>query len=383
MAQTGYTPIQLYRSSTAFAIPNTANLNNGELAINYNTADMALYAKNTSGNLIMLMNNPAGLVYPTADGITGQVMATDGAGQLTLNTNLYADGTSVLIETGGTYSNIFGDGANFDNIYTTGASGHHDFVTGVDTIVRIDANGAFVDGGMGVGYTSVTGTNTVATAGKLGVGTSNPTYYVDARGATGNGIAYYDSTVRNFLGTISSTTGVIGTLTNHALAFYTNNTQRASITASGTLTLVGSTAVAAMLTPNILETATILSTPIFGTPTVAFDITTQSVMYYTPTATSNWKVNFRASSGTSLNSMMSNGQAITAVMLVTQGSTAYYNTEVQVDGTTVGVTTKWQGGSAPIQGSVNGIDAYTYTIIKTQTTPSVTYTVLASQTQFA
>ena len=34
MAQTGYTPIQLYYSTTAAAAPTAGNLNNGELAIN-------------------------------------------------------------------------------------------------------------------------------------------------------------------------------------------------------------------------------------------------------------------------------------------------------------------------------------------------------------
>ena len=42
MAQTGYTPIQLYRTTTAGAAPSAANLNPGELGFNINDADMAL-----------------------------------------------------------------------------------------------------------------------------------------------------------------------------------------------------------------------------------------------------------------------------------------------------------------------------------------------------
>lgn len=86
MAQTGYTPIQLYRSTTASAVPSAANLNPGELAININDADMALYAENASGTVISLMNNPAGLTYPTADGTAGQVVTTDGSGNLSFST---------------------------------------------------------------------------------------------------------------------------------------------------------------------------------------------------------------------------------------------------------------------------------------------------------
>ena len=92
MAQTGYTPIQLYRTTTAAAAPLTANLNPGELAININDADMALYAENASGTVKRLMNNPAGLKYPTADGTVNQVVKTDGAGVLSWGSYLPLSG---------------------------------------------------------------------------------------------------------------------------------------------------------------------------------------------------------------------------------------------------------------------------------------------------
>lgn len=86
MSATNYTPIQLYRTTTAGAAPNAANLAQGELAININDADMALYAENASGVVKRLINNPAGLKYPTADGSSGQVVTTDGAGNLSFST---------------------------------------------------------------------------------------------------------------------------------------------------------------------------------------------------------------------------------------------------------------------------------------------------------
>lgn len=82
MAQTGYTPIQLYRTTTAAAAPTAANLLPGELGININDADMAIYAENASGVVKRVMNNPAGLKYPDADGTSGQVIVTDGSGTL-------------------------------------------------------------------------------------------------------------------------------------------------------------------------------------------------------------------------------------------------------------------------------------------------------------
>jgi hypothetical protein len=82
MAATGYTPIQLYRTSTSGASPTSGNLTAGELAINYNTADMSVWALNSGGSVIRLMNNPAGLKYPTTDGTVNQVMVTNGSGVL-------------------------------------------------------------------------------------------------------------------------------------------------------------------------------------------------------------------------------------------------------------------------------------------------------------
>jgi hypothetical protein len=107
-------------------------------------------------------------------------------------------------------------------------------------------------------------------------------------------------------------------------------------------------------------------------------VTTQSVVYYTSNASANWTMNFRASSGTSLNAAMSTGQSVTVVFMATNGSTAYYNNVVQVDGSTV--TPKFQGGTAWASGNASSIDAYTYTIVKTG---SAAFTVFAAQTKFA
>jgi hypothetical protein len=144
---------------------------------------------------------------------------------------------------------------------------------------------------------------------------------------------------------------------------------------TGIQTFNGTSAKVAASFKNIVEPATVSATAATGT--IAYDVTTQSVLYYTSNASANWTVNFRGSSGTSLDTLMTTGQMITVVFLVTQGTTAYYNSAVQVDGTSV--TPKWQGGTAPTAGNVSGIDAYTYTIVKTG---SSAFTVFASQTQF-
>jgi len=141
-------------------------------------------------------------------------------------------------------------------------------------------------------------------------------------------------------------------------------------------TFAGSTSVADLKTSNILEAATISATAATGT--INYDITTQSVLYYTTNASGNFTVNFRGSSGTSLNTVMATGESLSATFLVTNGATAYYNSVVQVDGSTV--TPKWQGGTAPTSGNASAVDTYTYVIIKTG---SAAFTVLASVTKFA
>lgn len=150
----------------------------------------------------------------------------------------------------------------------------------------------------------------------------------------------------------------------------------AANTFTGTQTFSGTSSVQAIVLNDAAEVATISATAATGT--INYDITTQSVLYYTTSASANWTVNFRGSSGTSLNTLMSTGQSMTAAFLVTQGATAYYNSAVQIDGSSV--TPKYQGGTAYASGNANSIDVYTYTIIKTA---SATFTVLMSQTKFA
>jgi len=147
-------------------------------------------------------------------------------------------------------------------------------------------------------------------------------------------------------------------------------------TFTGTQTFSGTSSATAIILNDAAEVATVSATAATGT--INYDITTQSVLYYTSNASANWTVNFRGSSGTSLNTLMSTGQSMTVAFLVTQGATAYYNNVVQVDGSTV--TPKFQGGTAYTAGNASSIDVYSYTIIKTG---SAAFTVLASQTKFA
>ena len=113
-----------------------------------------------------------------------------------------------------------------------------------------------------------------------------------------------------------------------------------------------------------------------ATGTIAFDVATASVWYYTTNATANHTLNFRYDGSNSLSSKLAVGDAITLVWLNTNGATAYYPNVIQIDGSTV--TPKVP--AAITAGNASSIDAYSFTIIKTA---SATFTVLETQTKFA
>jgi hypothetical protein len=110
MAQSGYTPIQLYFSTTASAVPTAGNLANGELAINI--ADGKLYYKDSGGTVQLLASQTdlttisfgtTGLTPSTATGgavtVAGTLVAANGGtgyASYTTGDLLYASGSTAL-----------------------------------------------------------------------------------------------------------------------------------------------------------------------------------------------------------------------------------------------------------------------------------------------
>jgi hypothetical protein len=115
-----------------------------------------------------------------------------------------------------------------------------------------------------------------------------------------------------------------------------------------------------------------------ATGTVNLDVLTAGVYYSTASASGNWTLNVRGSASTSLDSIMTTNDSITVVAFITQGSPAFYQTALTIDGSAV--TPKWQNGVAPSAGNANSVDIYSFTIVKTG---SATFTAFGSQTKFA
>ena len=127
----------------------------------------------------------------------------------------------------------------------------------------------------------------------------------------------------------------------------------------------------------IIETATI-SAGILTATTQNIDLGDNNVYYFTSEAQGNWTLNFRSNASQTLNDFLNIGESTTVAVMTTQGTTPYYNNTVQIDGVTQSV--KYYGGIPITSGNANGIDLYTYVIIKTAAN---TYTVLYSQSQYS
>ncbi len=235
----------------------------------------------------------------------------------------------------------------------------------------------------------------ISAKGDILVGTANDTASVLNTASTNGYILAVNSATTSGLEWIANDTGDI-----------TGVTASTGLTGggtSGTVSLAVDTTVVATTNNTIAMSNKTLTSPTINTPvinqgilvspeermnivasaatgTINMDTLTSGSWYYTSNATGNWVLNVRGDGSTTLNSILTTGDSITVAFLAPQGATAYYNTSLQVDGTTSGVTVEWQGGTAPTAGNASSIDVYLYNIIKTA---SATYTVLASQTKFA
>jgi hypothetical protein len=156
--------------------------------------------------------------------------------------------------------------------------------------------------------------------------------------------------------------------TNVGVSLSTANTFTATQTFNGSSSTFATTLLDANETVNVVASA--------PSSTTNFYIQSGGVQYYTSNAANNWTLNIAFSSGTSLNTALSIGQSVTFTLVTTQSTTAYYNSAVTIDGTSV--TPKWIGG-APTAGNASGLDVYRFAVIKTA---SATFTVLASLTQY-
>lgn len=190
MAQSGYTPIQLYYSATTTNVPLAANLIAGEIAIN--TADGKLFYKDSSSVVQVIATKASAISSVNNNG----VVYVNSSGQATTGTALTFDGTNFA--TTGT--------ATAAKLIPTGTS-----VTG---------NGMYLPAANALGL-STNGTNAVYinSSQLVGVGTTSPVGRVDSLANA------YAAFVARSAGSgagqsVAALTTVDSTASNYAAAIY-------------------------------------------------------------------------------------------------------------------------------------------------------------------
>ena len=289
MAQANYTPIQLYYSTTAAAVPVNTNLANGELAINI--TDGKLYYKDNTGTVKLLADNA--ITTP----VTSITFASTG---LTPST-----ATSGAVTVGGTLAT--GNGGTNITTYTTGDILYASATNVLSKLASTTAGYVLTAGGVGVApaWAASTGGVTSFSAGTTGL-TPNT--------ATTGAIT--------LAGTLAIANGGTGQTTANtafnALAPDQTSANGKYLTSDGTNTSWGTISAGAALS-NDTATATNVY-PMFaaatsGTPTTVY--TSNANLLYKPSTGE-----FQASVPVALNGLFVNATTLVASYTVASGQSA-------------------------------------------------------------
>jgi len=207
-----------------------------------------------SPSLSILGDPNTGIYSPGADQValatagTGRLFV-DASGNVGLVSAPSAFGTRTAIQLNGAVSNWFAGGVNgftlfSRNLYNDGgnkfigssyASNYYQNTSGEHVFEYSSASGTA--GAAATMFEAMRITN----AGRVGIGTTSPAVPLDVVGQ----IRTVDSTVDlRLLPLAASNVGIIGTISNHSLSLFTNNTERARIDSSGRLLVGTSSALA-------------------------------------------------------------------------------------------------------------------------------------------
>lgn len=258
MSASGFTPIQLYRSSTAATLPVAGNLAPGELAIN--TTDEKLYFENTGGTVTLLASSAAtGGTFTTVTATTvvnglGAVGTPSYTFTGDLNTGMWSPAAdTIAFSEGGaeamriTSAGLVGIGTTAPTSTLTVASGQ--FTSPALNIIgagpnqgwlRLGNNTDIKGGDDLLGLTFTVGASErmrITSAGLVGIGNTAPTTALDVSGSiTARSASVITDTLTNYgANLVINAAGSLDTI------FQTNGTERMRLTTAG-LVGIGTTA---------------------------------------------------------------------------------------------------------------------------------------------
>ena len=252
MSQAGYTPIQLYYSTTAAAVPVNTNLADGELAINIQ--DEKLYFKNAAGTVKLLASNATSApVLSFSAGTTGFTPSTATTGAITLAGTLATTngGTGLTAFTANqvfyaSSTSAFAQSANLTFNGTTLTA---------NTIGAFTLSGTIAGGGNQINNVIIGTTTPLAgafTTGTFGAGTGADGLLIKTY-TTGNGGIWSTAvtpSASNVALVATATATIVNAVTTASLAVGTNNIATATSTglavtgtlSAGSTTITGSPA---------------------------------------------------------------------------------------------------------------------------------------------
>jgi len=201
--------------------------------------------------------------------------------------------------------------------------------------------------------------------------------------AAANGATATDTTQNNSITVALNTANAAYVRANNALDANNGGTVAGAVVYQGpnaSLTMNAPLAVRSNLNiQSVTETANIISTAIGGN-TILY-LANNSSYYFAANPTANITFDLRANSqsGGTLDNYLTTGQMISVGVMISQGATAY-RANVFIDGVLQTANTRWSGNVNPAAGgTVNGIDVYTFSVLKRGAN---SYIILASNTAF-
>jgi hypothetical protein len=222
MAQTGFTPLQLYHSTTASAAPTAGNLANGELALNL--VDKKLYAKNSSG-VVFLLASEAGTaaLVSSVDVSGGTTGLTTSGGPITTSGTITLAGTLVVANGGTGATDAAGARTNLglgsiatqasNNVNITGGAISNVTLTGatingsLNTLSNI-ANSSLTNSSVTIGSTSLSLGGTLTSLAGVTINGSTNTLSNIANASLTNSSLTIGSTAVSLGGTATSLAGL-------------------------------------------------------------------------------------------------------------------------------------------------------------------------------